>query len=146
MGDIYARCEIGQHDQNLFEIVKRAAIHAFGPFADKNIHRRLTITFGDGHFICLSSNDDDLIEKYADVEAHSNHDYGFWTIIDVAKIVFEEEGEGMISYHRLTTGISVEACRANNDVDWVDRDSALRESFERCLRENIACSNEYCMA
>lgn len=52
----------------------------------------------------------------------------------------------MISYHRLTTGISVEACRANNDVDWVDRDSALKESFERCLRENIACSNEYCMA
>ena len=91
-------------------------------------------------------NNKEFAKKYADVEAHSNHDYGFWTIIDVAKIVFEEEGEGMISYHRLTTGISVEACRANNDVDWVDRDSALRESFERCLRENIACSNEYCMA
>ena len=143
MGNIYTKCVPGTKDEELFRIVKRAAIHAFGPFADKAARHRLIIAFGGEHFICLSNNKDDLLNKFDDIADRSSYYYRLWSQIDVARIT-TGDGEGIIKYYQ--TRITFEARRANDDIEQFDRDEALRKSFEECLKECISSSDNYCMA
>lgn len=143
MKTVYFSSDKGEHNDDLFEIVKNAAVHAFAPFAEKCVRRRLTAQLGYGYYVCLTNDEDMLVADYDDIT--KREDWARQQCCQVGIIVINPEKGGTIEYYHHDTGVIFEACRANYDVERTDRDKELELAFIKCLREAFANSKRYCI-
>lgn len=138
--EVYYSREKRADDDELFQLMYRAATHAFAHYGSSILRLRLTILFGGGNMICLASNKSDLYRNYNDAEDRRNTE----RIMDLRRIVHPNEGGGVINYY--DEYLCVEAAVNNGPSQhWYDPYPELKEAFMDELKMVLATTDNFCL-